>query len=99
MHEISLRSDVITGITRGFYSSDVAELEFKRCVFGSESRAPEHTIQALYDLWYKIAAKYSKRNLTYAEDTLVALGGIARAMAELMKRKDPSLDAYYFGGV
>lgn len=38
-------------------------------------------------------------DLTYAEDTLAALGGIARTMAELIKRKDPSLDAYYFGGV
>lgn len=99
LHEVSIRSDVIEDMTQSVNSIDTQELEFKNLVFGSNSGGLEYTVKSLYDLWYAIIAEYSKRGLTYGKDILAALAGVAEMMAVLMKRKDSSLDVYYFGGI
>ncbi|KAG4433813.1 hypothetical protein IFR05_010695 [Cadophora sp. M221] len=83
------------------FSTDYIESRFKSYLFGTglETSEPRPTIETMHDLWRSILNIYTRRYLTFDTDTIAALAGLAKALAEIMKRIDPLCDTYYFGGV
>ncbi len=61
---------------------EIAEMPFKQMFKQFMHRLAEHGTleQDFYQLWFKLVADYTKRELTYISDKLVALSGVAQLL-------------------